>query len=296
MEGRLERSSKIVELEVAISNVKNDMTIGVGGWILHNIPMIMLREIAKRKVKNLKLIAMQGGMIGDFLAGSNVIDTIFSSYIGMEWLTPVGNNFRRKAENGDINILECDEFHVIAALRAALERVPFYPTRVGIGTDIVKVNPLLKEFVDPIKGEKFIAVPAIEPDVALIHGGCADKYGNVQHPGAIFLDSLLARASKLTIVSVEKIIDGNLDPRLTTIPCNLVDYIIVAPYGCHPCSSHGFYNYDEESLMEYIGSSKNQRNFEDYLNRYVYNISSFEEYLDLIGRERLEKLKSDVYY
>jgi glutaconate CoA-transferase subunit A len=169
----------------------------------------------------------------------------------------------------------------------------------GIGSDLLKVNPELKQ--EEVGGEKWVRVPPIELDIAILHAGRADLYGNVQHMGGVFSDKILAKAArKAVIVSVEQIIPNELiraDPRLTTITDA---YIVKLPYGSHPCANHGYYMFDEEHLEEYVRAAEKTRKgtepeaFRKYLDNYVFRPDSHEDYLERAGGIR--KLLKLHYY
>lgn len=283
-----ERRKKIVTMDETLSYISDGCFLAIGGFMVHNHPMGIIREIVKRRIRNLKILPTPpgGSLDADLLIGSGCADSVLASYIGGEWLQPVMPNYRRKAENSELKILEFDEMTILCGLRASAQRLPCEVTRSGLGTDMIKVNPLLKVFNNPITGEPLVAVPAIEPDVAILHAQRSDPYGNIQHAGSVFMDALLAAASKKVIVSVEEIVPLDFikkDPFRTTIPCPLVTAIVKAPYGAHPCSSHGYYIHDEDHIQEYIQSAKTPDPFQEYLNKYVYGPSDLSEYLGRVG-------------
>ncbi len=289
------RKEKIVSLDEAVKTVKDGSIIAVGGYLNHNSPMTIIRKIIQESVKDLFIITpTSAGVDADLLIGAGCVRTIFSCYVGAEWLAGVLPNFRRKVEAGEIEVKECDEFHIIASLRAASENLPFYPTRTGLGTDLPKVNKDFKEFTDPVKGEKLLAVPAYKPDVAIIHAQKSDPYGNIQHAGSRFLDYLMAKAAKKTIVTVEEIIPHEqilAEPFKTSIPSFLVDYVVRMSWGAHPCSCHGYYNMDEEHIKTYIEAARKPEDFRKYLEEYVYKPKNHEEYLEKIGLRKLLSLR-----
>ena len=150
-------------------------------------------------------------------------------------------------------MVELDEHMYYQGLRAAAALMPSLPWRGGIGTDYAKLNPRLKEFDDPITGERLLAIPAINIDVALIHAGAADPYGNVQHVGTGFGDRAHHRAADKTIVTVEKVIPNEevrANPYRTSIAS--VDAVVRAPYGSHPFASPGHYLEDATHIREYV--------------------------------------------
>jgi glutaconate CoA-transferase subunit A len=283
-----EREKKVTTISEAVSCIRDGSFLAIGGFMIHNHPMAIIREIVKQGIKGLKVLPTPpGGSLDlDLLIGSGSVTSILASYIGGEWLQPVMPNYRRKVEKSELEIIEYDEHTIICGLRAATSKLPCEVTRAGIGTDLLKVNPSLKVFNNPITGEPLVAVPPIEPDVAIIHAQRSDPYGNIQHEGSSFLDTLLASASKNVVVSVEEVVSLNYikkDPFRTTIPCHLVTAVVELPYGAHPCSSHGYYTFDEDHIRTYVQCARSTDRFQEYLNRYIYGQENLYEYLDVIG-------------
>jgi glutaconate CoA-transferase subunit A len=222
---------------------------------------------------------------------------VLSPYVGGETVVGIGPCFRRAAERGDLEIWEIDEAMYYCALNAAAQCLPFLPWRALVGTSFPEVNPDLKVFSDPIAGEPLIAVPAVSPDIALLHAGAADAFGNVQHVGSGFGDRAIARASDYVIVSVERVISNEelrRAPERTSIP--LVDAVVRAPFGAHPFSSVGHYLEDIPFLREYLAAAEKWRGDGDrsgldhFLDTYVYEPPDHMDYLDRFTARRLFSL------
>lgn len=286
----MNRREKLTTLEEACHLIQDGMILAIGGYLNNNHPMALVREIVRRNIKHLYLVTcIAAGIEADLLIGAGCVDTIQAPFVGGEWLGFMPN-FRKKAERGEIKIKEVDEHHTLCSLRAAAFDLPFLPTRVGLGTDLLQVNKDLKVFNDPIRGETLVAVPPIKPDVAILHAQRADAYGNVQHRGSVFLDPLMAQAANKVIVMVEEVVPLEVilaDPKKTTIPSYIVDAVVRVPYGAHPCSSHGCYKLDEVYYREYLNAAKNEETYRTHLDHYIFNVSSHEEYLEKIGIKRL---------
>src|SRR3974390_1435878 len=273
--------------------IQNGMTISVGGFLNSTHPMPLVRAIIRNGVKDLTVVgAASAGLETDLLIGAGCVKTVIAPMISGESLAPIGPSFRYFAQRGEIDVFEIDEHMYYQGLRAAAALMPSLPWRGGIGTDYSKVNPRLKEFDDPITGERLLAIPAINIDVALIHAGAADPYGNVQHVGTGFGDRSHHRAADKTIVTVDKVISNEevrADPYRTSI--SSVDAIVRAPYGAHPFASPGHYLEDPMHLGE-VGAAaiarlkdSNLAPFDDYLRKYVCEPTTHAEYLTLIGFE-----------
>jgi glutaconate CoA-transferase subunit A len=297
------RKSKVISLTDAVSLIQDGQKVLIGGFIYHNKPMALIRELIKKEIKDLTLIGCLHGSIDmDLLIGIGAIRKLMVPYLGFEHLG-LAPCCRRFAEAGQLDIWECDEIHIISAMEAAAANLPCMVTRAGVGSDLLKLNPDLKSFTDPFQGEPLVLVPAIKADIALFHAPKGDPYGNIQHLGSPFADLLAAEATNRgggkVVVCVDEIIapeELRQDPRKTTIPHPLVDYVVEIPYGAHPCSCHGLYRVDEAHMKTYISLASKADTFQEYLSRYIYNITSQEEYLERIGgMGKLIELKKNIF-
>ena len=282
----------------AASWIRDGMTVSIGGFLNSSHPMPLVRAIIRNGVKNLTVVgAASAGLETDLLIGAGCVKTVIAPMVSGESLAPIGPSFRAYAQRGEIEIVEIDEHMYYQGLRAAAALMPSLPWRGGIGTDYAKLNPQLKEFDDPITGERLLAIPAINIDVALIHAGAADPYGNVQHVGTGFGDRAHHRAADRTIVTVEKVISNEelrANPYKTSI--NSVDAVVRAPYGSHPFASPGHYVEDPAHIKEYVAAATplikdgKRDAFDAYLAKYVLEPKSHAEYLTRIGFERILSL------
>jgi glutaconate CoA-transferase, subunit A len=285
------RAERIIDEHQAAAWIEDGMTIAIGD----PPPMALVRQIIRRGVRGLTVVA--AGFPLDMLIGAGCVRKTVSYYAGGGPGVPVMPSFRRAAERGEVEVWECEEGIVCAALQAAAQMLPFMPWRAGVGTSLPQVNPDLKLFRDPIRGEELIAVPPIKPDVTLLHAAAADAYGNVRHLGGPgWLDLFQYRAADRTIVQVEQVIANEeirADPWATTIAA--ADAIVRGPFGAHPFFSRGFYVTDGAHLRGYLDvagrAAKGDRAALDgYLDRYCRRPSGLAEYLEEIGMERLLEL------
>jgi len=284
-----ERRQRTLDEIEAASWVQDGMTIAIGS----PAPMALLRHIIRRGVKNLTVV--DSGLSLDLLIAAGCVRKAVSYYAGGGFGVPVAPSFRRAAERGELAVWECEEGILTTGLQAAAQALPFLPWRGGVGTSLPDVNPDLKVFHDPIRGETLLAVPPIKPDVTLLHAATADDYGNVQHLGGPgWLDLFLYRAADRTIVQVEKIIPNEevrANPWATTIAG--ADAVVRAPYGAHPFYSRGFYVQDSEHLRMYVeaATAAAQENrpeaLQQYLARYCREPVTNGDYLERVGLKRL---------
>lgn len=252
----MERKSVVVEESAALDAIKDGMTIALGGFITAQHAMGIIRGLARRQVKNLTVIgSLSASLDVDLLVGCGCIRRLISAYVGAEAAAPIGPFFKSAAEEGEIDIWECDEIIVLAMLHATAAGVPFFPVRGGLGTDLPRLNQDLKEFRDPIRNEPLLAVPAMPIDVAITHASCADRFGNVQYTGNAFADGLIHRAADTTVTTVEKIVSPEeirRDPFKTVYTAQAV---VRMPFGAHPYSCHGSYVEDHDHLTQYAAAA-----------------------------------------
>lgn len=279
------RSERLRDEHSALALLADGMTIALG----EPAPMAMVRHIIRRGLRGLTVIA--SGLNLDMLIAAGCVSKTISYYAGGGFGVPVAPAFRRAVERGEVAVWECEEGILTSGLEAAAKGLPFLPWRGGVGTSLPEVNPDLKLMRDPLRGETLIAVPAIKPDVTLLHAASADVYGNVQHCGGPgWLDLFLARAADCTIVQVEKIIPNEqvrADPWATTI--GRADVVVRLPYGAHPYYSRGYYLQDSALLKDYVAVAEPDERaaLQEFLDRYCRAPASHADYLELIGIKRL---------
>lgn len=294
----LQRKSKIVDIDHALDHVRDGMTIAIGGFINAAHPMLVVRGLIRRGFKNLTIVgAASAGLELDLLIASGCVSKVAAPYISGEKLAPIGPAFRAAAESGRLSVYELDEALYYCALRAAAQRVPFNPWKSGVGTSFPKINPAIKEIDDPISGEKVLAIPALNIDVAFLHAAASDRYGNVQHNGHGYGDRAIAAAADLIFVQVERIVSNEeikRDPLKTTVAG--ADGVIRAQFGAHPYSSPGFYREDQDHIKEYVSAatilskSGDDGAIRSYIKHYVIEPADHVAYLERIGLGRLFSL------
>ena len=285
------RSSHIIDEAEAAGRITDGMTVAIGS----PTPMALVRQIIRRGLKDLTVVDV--GLSLDMLIAAGCVRKVVSYYAGGGFGVPVAPAFRRAAERGAIEVWECEEGILTSGLQAAAQGLPFLPWRGGVGTSLPEVNPDLKVFSDPIRGETLLAVPPIKPDVTLLHAAVSDAYGNVQHVGGPgWIDLFMQRAADHTIVQVEKIVaneDIRKDPWATTIAG--ADAIVRLPYGAHPFYSRGYYVQDNAHLKDYLEASTaaakgDPAALDAYFSRYCREPASHADYLEQVGIRRLLEL------
>ena len=295
---RVSRRSVVTDTASATAVLSSGMTVGVGGFINAAHPMALVRQIVKMGLEDLTVVgAASSGLEVDMLVAAGCVRKVVAPYVGAEGVAPIGPAFRHAAQAGLIEVWELDEAHYYAGLRASAQRLPFNPWRAGVGTSYPLVNRDLKEFDDPVRGERLIAVPAIEIDVALLQAAVSDHYGNVQHQGTGYGDRAIHAAADVTIVQVEELVSTErirANPAATSIAG--ADHVVRAPYGAHPFGSEGYYPPDLEHLSEYLDAAKellrddSRAQLDAYLARYFLEPADNVDYLEQIGLRQLLEL------
>ncbi len=285
------RTSHIIDEVEAARRIEDGMTVAIGS----PTPMALVRQIIRRGLRDLTVVDV--GLSLDMLIAAGCVRKVVSYYAGGGFGVPVAPAFRQAAERNEIEVWECEEGILTSGLQAAAQGLPFLPWRGGVGTSLPEVNPDLKVFTDPIRGETLLAVPPIKPDVTLLHAAVSDAYGNVQHVGGPgWIDLFMQRAADHTIVQVEKVVaneDIRKDPWATTIAG--ADAIVRVPYGAHPFYSRGYYIQDNAHLKDYLDASTaaakgDPAALRAYFARYCREPETHADYLEQIGIRRLLEL------
>jgi acyl CoA:acetate/3-ketoacid CoA transferase alpha subunit len=255
-------------------------------------PMSLINEIVRQGKKDL-LVAGQGVLELDMLLAASLVKKLDITYIGLE-VYGVSNCLRREVESGRVETcVEWSNAAFAGRFKAAAMGVPFIPLRSMLGTDTLKYSSA-KVVRDPFTGDPICLIPALILDVGLIHVHRADKYGNAQIDGISGFATEMSRACKTLIVSTEKIIDSEeirRYPDRTIIPYYLVDAVVEAPFGSHPGEMCYIYERDEDQLREWVKAAETPDTTQAYLNKYIYGVKDHQEYLELVGWERLNSLR-----
>jgi glutaconate CoA-transferase subunit A len=276
--------------EDAVKRIKDGMVIGIGGWGARRKPMSLVRALLRSKVKDLTVVSYGGPDVGMLCAAGKIKKLIFG-FVSLD-VIPLEAYFRKAREQGQIEIMELDEGMLQWGLRAAAQRLPFLPTRAGLGSDIQSRNPELKTVRSPYgDGESLLAMPALRLDVALLHVNHADERGNTQIFGPDpFFDEWFARAADTVIASCEKLgqidIGEQMEIARACMPIerSLVHSVVASPYGAHPTSCAPDYGIDLEHLKEYSASAREKDGWAEYSKRHVF--ADEMAYLNMVGGEK----------
>ncbi len=277
---------KQVSLSEAAAIVKDGMTIAVGGGLSWREPMALLRELLRQGRRDLHIIGTAHGVDVDMLCGAGAIGIIEESYVGFEQDFGMAPNFRRACQDGSTKIYDTCCHTLLQQLRAAEYGVPFLPVRSVQGTDFLHLHAEYKTMTCPFTGMPLVLVPALAPDVAIIHAQYGDAHGNLKILPPLVADMLFIRASKHVIATVDRLVSTEeLQALEPNVPYFWVESVTEVPYGAHPTSCYPFYSYDRQHLTEYYhAASAGKETFtHEYLDHYVYQPTSHDEYLQRIG-------------
>jgi glutaconate CoA-transferase subunit A len=249
--------TELLTAEEAAARISPGATIGIGG-LQGNHPVAMLHALARGGVTGLRVVGPTVGMAAEFLIAAGAVSLLAAPYMGAEGVIAVAPAYRGAVEAGTLELWECDEAILLAALRAAAQGLPYMPWRGGLDTDLPSLNPALTEYVDAPTGTRLLRVPAMPLDVALLRALEADEEGNVRYyRHSAFADPAFARAATRVFVEVERLVDHAAiltAPELTVL--HHVDAVVVAPGGGHPFRAAGVHDQDDTWLRAWSTAVK----------------------------------------
>jgi glutaconate CoA-transferase subunit A len=283
---------KVVSLEEGVSFVRDGDSVGIGGSTMSRTPMGLIWALIRAKRKQLSCSRCIVSSDGDLLYGSGASDHIVTSWFSQGILWGVSKVMRHYVETGKARYDEWSHMAMGMRFRAGAMGVPFIPIRSMLGSGVVNQRPEAKEMICPFTGEKLLLVPALNPDVALIHVQRCDAYGNAQISGLQFMDIDLAMAANKVILTTERLVSNDQirrAPDQTKIPFFAVDAVVELPFGCAPHECYGVYE-PMMRHMEYYVDLVNKdpvAGMREYLDRFVYEPKSWTAFLDLIGIDEI---------
>lgn len=260
-----------------VAQLRDGMTIGIGGWGPRRKPMALVREILRSDLKDLTVVGYGGPDMGMLCAAGKVKKLIYG-FVSLDFI-PLEPFFRKAREAGSIEAMELDEGLLHWGLRAAAMRLPFLPTRVGLATDLPAVNPDLRMVNSPYAdGETLLAMPALNLDVALLHVHRADRLGNTRlYAPDPFFDEWFARAAERCYVSCEDFSDrldsDEVDAQANPFERSLVTGVVHAPGGAHPTSNAATrgpgYGWDAAHLKRYCAAADEDGGWPRYAEEFL---------------------------
>ncbi|MFA9469712.1 MAG: CoA transferase subunit A [Deltaproteobacteria bacterium] len=267
-------NDKRMTVDEAVAEVTDGMTIGIGGWGSRRKPMAFIRALVRKGVKNLTVVSYGGPDIGILCATGQLKKAVYG-FVSLDSIA-LEPHFRKARQNATIEAVELDEGMFLLGLRAAAQRLPFLPTRAGLGSDVLKINPHLKTVKSPYDdGEELVAVPASNVDVAFIHMNRADASGNGQALGRDpYFDNLFCMAAKKAFMSCEKIVPTEelvSGGPLQSLVINrmMVSGVVEAPGGAHFTECLPDYARDEKFQREYAATAKDEEAWKAFRAKYL---------------------------
>jgi glutaconate CoA-transferase subunit A len=272
---------RMTEAEV-VAELRDGMTIGIGGWGSRRKPMSLVRAIARSSLRDLTVVSYGGPDVGVLCAARKVRKLVYG-FVSLDTI-PLEPFFRAARQAGALEAVELDEGMLQWGLYAASLRLPFLPTRAGLGSDVMRANPWLKLVRSPYDdGEELVAVPAIELDVSLVHMNRADAAGNGQYLGDDpYFDPLFAGAAKRRFLSAERIVPtedflAHGPKQSLCIHRGMTDGVIEAPMGAHFTSCEPDYGRDEPFQRAYAAAAADPAAYQAFKTRYL-DLESHEAY------------------
>jgi glutaconate CoA-transferase subunit A len=265
-----------------IAELRDGMTVGIGGWGSRRKPMSLVREILRSDLSDLTIVSYGGPDVG-LLCRAGKVRRVIYGFVSLDSI-PLEPHFRAARQAGAIEVTELDEGMLQWGLYAAALRLPFLPTRSGLGSDVLTYNPDLRLVRSPYEdGEELVAMPALHLDVALIHMNRADARGNGQYLGPDpYFDDLYCMAAKRRFMSCERIVPTEDllkggPPQTLVVNRTMVDGVIEAPGGAHFTECPPDYERDEAFQKEYATTAKDPEAWRQFEARYL-SLTSEAEY------------------
>jgi 3-oxoacid CoA-transferase subunit A/glutaconate CoA-transferase subunit A len=302
-----ELKDKQMSIQEAVAKfVRDGDFIASGGFGHVRVSMVAVYEMIRQGKKNLTMAGKTSVHDLDVLVTSGCVNRVEAGYSFGHELRGLSPGSRRKIEGGECQVpAENSNAGLQFRWLAAMLGVPFIPARNLMGTDTFE-HSSAKIVVDPFSKKPVCLFPAAYPDVVFIHVSRCDVYGNSQIDGILVEDFELARAARRLVITTEEIVPPEEIRRVpwrTVIPYYLVDAVVEAPFGAHPCQMPGKYYFDEEHIAEYLDASKTEEGTRAYLEKYVFGVKDFYAYLELVGGvrklnelARIEQLRQPPVY
>ncbi len=284
---------KLTSIEDAAARVRDGDVVAAGGCLFSRTPLALVREILRQRRRGLTLVRNLMCTEGELMMVAGAVERVVTAWmsIGLPW--GVSRIMRTYVEGGTVAFEEWSHLALGLRLRAAAMGVPFLPTLTMTASDLAATTGL-KTVQDPYSGATLAAVPALFPDVAILHVHRADRFGNCQIDGYPHMDADIARAAATVLVTAEEIVpedDTRRHPDRTVIPGFVVDALVHVPYGAFPHECYALYEADFDHFDEYAAAiaARGPAAVSDYLARFVYAPALWVDYLDLFGAERLAR-------
>jgi glutaconate CoA-transferase subunit A len=308
-----EIADKLMSLQEAVRRfVTNGCQLSIGGFTVARNPMAAVYEIVRQRIRGIHLVCHSNGQGLDVLIGAGCVQRVEIAYGGNGRYAPTCFRFRRAVEQSQIEFEDYSNYQMSLRFLAGSLSIPFIATKSGLGSDLLRLQGFSEEIrkQNNVARKKFeiiqnpfaeqedrvVLLPALTPDVAIIHAQYVGEDGTVRIKGLTFADVEQAKSADAVIVTCEEIVPRSfirLDPDQNTLPPFFVDAIVKVPYGAHPTACFGFYDYDPKHLNQYKKVAKDDDSFSKYLEEWVYGVADHEEYLNRVGAATLLGIKAN---
>lgn len=263
-------TNKLMTEEQVVAELRSGMTIGIGGWGSRRKPMSLVRAVLRSDLTDLTVVSYGGPDVGLLCAAGKVSKLVYG-FVSLDSI-PLEPHFQAARTSGSVEAVEWDEGMVQWGLYAAATRLPFLPTRAGLGSDVERVNPSLRRVADPYSGEELLAVPALKLDAALVHLNVADTRGNAAFHGPdLYFDDLFCQAAERAYLSCERVVPTEELGELTRrrIARWMVHGVVEAPGGAHFTSCAPDYERDEPFQKAYATAAKDAEAWAAFSTRFL---------------------------
>lgn len=311
-----DNQGKVMTLQDAIAAyVADGCHISIGGFTVNRNPMAAVYEIVRQRKKDLHCYAHSNGTGVDELIGAGCVAKLEIAYGGNGRAAPTCIRFKLAIQRGEILFEDYSNYQMSLRFHAGAMGIPFISTLSGLGTDILdkwgfsremrandpRIPDKKAEIIDNPFGtwagaSKVVLVPAINPDITIIHVQKADKHGTCRIEGLNFADIDQAKASKNVIVTCEEIVDTaelRKKPEYNQIPFIHVNAVVHVPFGAYPSACYNYYDYDPIWLKKHSNLAKDDRLYQEFLETFVYGVKDHQDLLSLVGKEQLKIISAD---
>jgi glutaconate CoA-transferase subunit A len=307
---------KVMSIQNAVSTfIEDGSHIAIGGFTLNRNPMAAVYEIIRQQRKHLHVYAHSNGQGIDELIGAGCVDKIEIAYAGTGRFAPTCIRFRKAVEERVVAVEDYSNYQMTLRFQAGAMGVPYLPTRSGLGTSIVdrwgfseslrRGDPKIPDkklcvagnpFGEWADTDKVVLVPAINPDVTIIHVQKADSQGTVRIEGLPFADVEQAKAARHVIVTCEELVESDalrINPDQNQIPFFCIDAVVPIQSGAYPTACYHYYDYDPVYLNKYRQFAMDDGKYAEYLNEYIFSVPDQKSLIDLIGVDRIEAIRAN---
>ena len=310
-------TDKVTHLTAAVARyVTEGCHLSIGGFTINRNPMAAVHEIIRQKVRDLHLYAHSNGHGVDELIGAGCVSRLEIAYAGSGRFAPTCVRFRKAVEAGMLHVEDYSNYHMTLRFMAGAMGVPFLPTRSGLETSIVRqwgfpeatrrADPGLPDkklvvmdnpFGSWCDAQRVVLVPAINPDVTIVHVQKSDRQGTARIEGLTFADIEQVKAARHVILTCEELVEADRlrqDPDRNQIPFYIVDAVVPVAYGAYPTACYRYYDYDPVYLNIYAEAARDEDRHRDYLNTYIHGVAGHPDLIARVGPERIRAIRADV--